>query len=77
MIMIKNDTNKRYEINDKKQTCNVLCKILDIGVGLVLVCLEEKPEKCLFSLSFGHRHLCKLQLLYTSLSITEAGVQNK
>jgi len=75
--MIKDDTNKKDEINDKKQTCNVLCKILDIGVGLVLVCLEEKPKKCLFSLSFGHRYLCKLQLLYTSLSITENRIQKR
>lgn len=75
--MIMNNTHKNDEINDKKQTCNVLCKILDIGLGLVLVCLEEKPEKCTFSLSFGHRHLCKLQLLYTSLSITETGIQRR
>ena len=75
--MIKNGNDKNSEFNDKKQICNVLCNIPDIGLGLFLECLEEKPEKCMFSLSFGHSHLCKLQLLHTSLSITENGIQNK
>jgi len=77
MDMKMENTNKKDESNDKKKKCKVLCKVPDIGLGLFLECKEEKPEKCTFSLSFGHSHICKLQLYHTALSITQTGINNK
>ena len=77
MDMKMENTNKKDEINDTKKKCKVLCKVSDIGLGLFLECKEEKPEKCTFSLSFGHSYLCKLQLYHTALSITDPGIHTK
>jgi len=71
------NTNKKKEISDNKKQCKVLCKMPDICLGSFIACKEEKPEKCSFSLSFGHGHLCKLQLYHTALSITHTGLHNK
>ena len=71
------NTNKKEEINDKKKQCKVLCKVPDICLGSFIACKEEKPENCSFSLSFGHGHLCKLQLYHTALSINQTGLHNK
>jgi hypothetical protein len=35
-----------------------LCKARDFGMEEYIDCLEETPEKCEFSLSFGTGHLC-------------------
>ena len=67
------NTKKQDEIKQ----CKVLCKVPDIDLGSFLECKEDKPEKCTFSLSFGHGHLCKLQLYHTALSITQTGLHNK
>jgi hypothetical protein len=71
-----NNTNKNDEIKDKKHTSNIVCKKMNIRAGSVLVCLEEEPEKCKYSLSFGKRHLCKLKLIYSSLAFTDAAINH-
>lgn len=45
-----------------KSGFDALCKAKDIGVESYLVCLDEQPEDCPFSLSFGYGHLCKCPL---------------
>lgn len=39
-----------------------VCKAEDIGIESFLKCLEEKPQKCKFSMSFGYGHLCQCPL---------------
>ncbi|MHC4196132.1 MAG: hypothetical protein ACYSYU_10205 [Planctomycetota bacterium] len=39
-----------------------LCKARDIGMETFIECLEEKPEKKVFSLSFGDKYFCKCPL---------------
>jgi len=41
-----------------------LCKAKDIGIELLLKCLEENPQKCLFSSPFGVGYLCQCPLRY-------------
>ncbi|MEW6584015.1 MAG: hypothetical protein AB1442_00215 [Nitrospirota bacterium] len=35
------------------------CKARDIGLDSFLLCLEENPRMCKFSLAFGGRYFCK------------------
>ena len=70
-------TNKKEETDNKRKQCKVLCKVPDIDLGSFIGCKEEQPEKCTFSLSFGHGYLCKLQLYHTALSISQTGLHNK
>ncbi len=35
------------------------CKVKDIGVEGFVECLEEKPQLCPFSISFGYSNWCK------------------
>ena len=76
MDMKMND-HRDYEDKEQRKKCKVLYTVPDTGSGLFLKCTEEEPEKCAFSLSFGYSYLCKIQLIYTSLSITETGMQDK
>ena len=40
-----------------------LCKAEDVGFESYLVCLQEHPEECKFSLKlFGDRHFCQCPL---------------
>jgi len=39
-----------------------LCKAKDIGIESFLKCLEENPQECKFSLSFGYSYLCQCPL---------------
>lgn len=39
-----------------------LCKAQDIGIDTFLECLEENPQDCKFSLSFGFGYFCKCPL---------------
>ncbi len=40
-----------------------LCKARDVGIKTFLVCLEENPQKCKFSVSFGrHSYFCQCPL---------------
>ena len=39
-----------------------LCKAKDIGLESFIDCLEENPETCVFSLSFGYSYLCTCPL---------------
>ena len=48
---------KCYESNFEN-----ICKAKDIGLKLFLVCLEENPQTCHFSLSFGKEYYCKCPL---------------
>ena len=41
-----------------------LCKAKDIGIESFLKCLEENPQKCLFSLTFGFGYVCQCPLRY-------------
>ena len=41
-----------------------LCKAKDIGIELLLKCLEENPQKCPFSSPFGVGYLCQCPLRY-------------
>jgi len=36
-----------------------VCKAKDIGINSFLVCLEDQPQKCNFSLMFGDMYFCK------------------
>ena len=39
-----------------------LCKAKDIGLETYLECLEENPQECEFSLSFGYSYFCRCRL---------------
>ena len=39
-----------------------LCKARDFGIEEYIDCLEENPEKCEFSLSFGNGYFCTCPL---------------
>lgn len=39
-----------------------LCKAKDIGLKTYLECLEEKPQECKFSMSFGYSYFCQCPL---------------
>ena len=36
-----------------------ICKAKDFGIETILECLEEDPESCSFSYSYGHLYFCK------------------
>ena len=40
----------------------ITCKTKDIGLESFLICLENKPKKCMFSITFGDRYFCKKPL---------------
>ncbi|MHC4641228.1 MAG: hypothetical protein ACYS32_06255 [Planctomycetota bacterium] len=39
-----------------------VCRAKDVGMESFLECLEEKPQKCEFAISFGYSYLCKCPL---------------
>ena len=39
-----------------------LCAAEDTGLEGYLICLDEKPWACSFSLAFGQRHFCRCPL---------------
>jgi hypothetical protein len=39
-----------------------LCRAGDIGLERYLICLEENPQKCVFSLPFGEGYFCQCPL---------------
>ena len=39
-----------------------MCKAKDFGLESYLECLDEHPNVCLFSLSFGEGHFCQCPL---------------
>ena len=39
-----------------------LCKAEDIGIESFLVCLEEDPSECQFSIPFGEAYFCECPL---------------
>jgi len=39
-----------------------LCKAKDIGIESYLECLEKDPQRCKFSVSFGHSYFCHCPL---------------
>ena len=41
-----------------------LCKAEDIGLESFLECLEESPEECPFSLSYGNVHFCHCRVRF-------------
>lgn len=41
-----------------KSDLKKLCKARDFGMEQYLYCLENKPQECDFSLSFGRGYLC-------------------
>jgi hypothetical protein len=45
-----------------KSGFETLCKSKDIGLKVYLVCLEEEPGDCKFSISFGRGYYCKCPL---------------
>ena len=45
-----------------KQGFKSLCKAQDIGLNTLLECLEEPPNDCQFSLSYGGMFLCECPL---------------
>jgi hypothetical protein len=45
-----------------KSGLDVLCKAKDIGLELVLECLEEGPAWCKFSFSYGDSYFCECPL---------------
>jgi hypothetical protein len=65
---------KDEDFRDLTLACNIFCKVHAISLGLFLVCSEEKPEKCIYSLSFGYGYLCRWQLIYASLKSAGTGL---
>jgi hypothetical protein len=45
-----------------KSGLEALCKAKDIGIESLLLCLEEDPRKCNFSLDLGSRYICECPL---------------
>jgi hypothetical protein len=45
-----------------KSGLEVLCKAKDIGLETYLECMEVHPQKCPFSVPFGHSYFCKCPL---------------
>ena len=43
-----------YDFKCYKSGFDNLCKAKDIGIESFLECLEENPQECHFSLSFGY-----------------------
>ncbi len=41
---------------------DILCQAKKYGVESLLECLDEKPDKCLFSFHFGGTYFCKCPL---------------
>ena len=41
-----------------------ICKAEDIGLPVHLVCLEENPQTCPFSLSIGGKYFCGCPLRF-------------
>jgi hypothetical protein len=39
-----------------------ICSAKDIGLPDFILCCEEVPHECQFSIPFGHQHLCKCPL---------------
>jgi len=39
-----------------------LCKAEDIGKKNILVCLDENPEECVFSMPIGSKNYCQCPL---------------
>ncbi|MFC1974681.1 hypothetical protein ACFLVA_01550, partial [Chloroflexota bacterium] len=39
-----------------------LCKAEDIGLGLIVQCLEKEAQDCKFSIPFGSSYLCECHL---------------
>ena len=46
-----------YNSNFKK-----LCKAKDMGMESFIVCLEKKPEECVFSMSLAGSKYCRCQV---------------
>jgi hypothetical protein len=42
-----------------KSGFEVLCKAKDIGLDSFLVCLDEDPPDCTFSLTYGKKYFCQ------------------
>ena len=40
----------------------ISCKTEDIGLETFFICLEKKPQKCMFSILFGNKYFCKKPL---------------
>jgi hypothetical protein len=47
------------DVTCKKSGFKVLCKARDIGVQSFLLCLEESPPKCKFSLALEGAYICE------------------
>lgn len=50
------------EFEKRKHKINVPCKAADIGLPSLLLCLEENPTRCSYSLPYGDRFFCKYAL---------------
>ena len=68
-IMVQG-TQKEKDALEREQACDrkwhdLSCRVLDIGLESFVVCLEEQPNVCAFSLSFGSKFFCKNRLCVT------------
>ena len=45
-----------------KSGLEVLCKAQDVGIELLLLCLEKNPLQCQFSFRFADRYFCECPL---------------
>ena len=50
------------EGKDSSLKSKIPCKTEDIGLESFVICLENKPKKCTFSILFGNRYFCKKPL---------------
>lgn len=57
-----NRTSTPADKKDSSLKSNISCKTDDIGLESFLICLENKPKQCLFSILFGNRYFCKKHL---------------
>ena len=50
------------DFNCYKSGFKDLCKAEDIGIESFLVCLEDDPSECKFSIPFGDAYFCECPL---------------
>jgi hypothetical protein len=63
-----NDNSKLKDLNKTLHAFNIRCKVKDIGLNSFLLCLEDNPKLCVYSLSYGDSYFCKCPLLCASVN---------
>ena len=51
-------TEDSRDFQSHKSHFDVFCRAEDIGIESYVLCLEENPQFCQFSVPFGYAHFC-------------------